>query len=255
MGHQGTGNDRTPEEGAAPGRAPAGCRVYAVGDIHGRADLLRRLHGQIRDDAKTASELRKVVVYMGDYVDRGPDSFGVIDMLIHEPLEGFERHHLKGNHEDMLMGFLETGSGGETWIFNGGRDTLESYEADLWDIGFGLGNLPGLGEKLHGNIPEDHLAFLAGLELRHREGGYLFVHAGLRPGVALEDQDEQDFLWIRHDFLDSDADYGMIVVHGHSIHPEPDIRPNRIGIDTGAWRTGHLTALVLEGDSRRFLRT
>ena len=255
MGHQGTGNGRTPEEGAAPGRAPAGCRVYAVGDIHGRADLLRHLHGQIRDDAEDAPELRKVVVYVGDYVDRGPDSFGVIDMLIHEPLEGFERHHLKGNHEDMLMEFLKTGSGGETWIVNGGRDTLESYDVDLWDIGFGLGNTPGLGEKLQANIPEDHLAFLAGLELCHREGGYLFVHAGLRPGVALDDQDEYDFLWIRHDFLESDADYGMIVVHGHSIHPEPDIRPNRIGIDTGAWRTGHLTALVLEGDSRRFLRT
>ena len=255
MGHQGTGSGGTPEEGAAPGRAPAGCRVYAVGDIHGRADLLRRLHGQIRDDAADAPGLRKVVVYVGDYVDRGPDSFGVIDMLIHEPLEGFERHHLKGNHEDMLMAFLETGSGGETWIVNGGRDTMESYDVDLWDIGFGLGNLPGLGEKLQANIPEDHLAFLAGLQLSHREGGYLFVHAGLRPGVALEDQDEYDFLWIRHDFLDADADYGMIVVHGHSINPEPDIRPNRIGIDTGAWRTGHLTALVLEGDSRRFLQT
>ncbi len=255
MGHQGTGNGRTPEEGAGSGWAPAGCRVYAVGDIHGRADLLRRLHEQIRDDAEDAPELRKVVVYVGDYVDRGPDSFGVIDMLIHEPLEGFERHHLKGNHEDMLMEFLETRSGHETWIVNGGRNTMESYDVDLWDIGLGLGNTPGLSEKLQANIPEDHLAFLAGLELRHREGGYLFVHAGLRPGVALDDQEEHDFLWIRHDFLDSDADYGMIVVHGHSINPEPDIRPNRIGIDTGAWRTGHLTALVLEDDGVRFLRT
>ena len=256
---QSTGNGRPGRETEADApvspRVPENCRVYAIGDIHGRADLLGRLHGQILDDAKTAPDLRKVVVYVGDYIDRGPDSFDVIDGLIERPLEGFERHTLKGNHEDMMMAFLETGTHGETWIMNGGRNTLDSYGIGLWDLLSDLRDLQKARDKLRQAIPESHWKFLTGLEMHHTEGDYLFVHAGLRPGVSLRDQNEFDLMWIREEFLYSDADLGHLVVHGHTSCPEPKIRPNRIAIDTGAWRSNRLTALVLEADTRRFLST
>ena len=239
--------------------APSGSRVYAIGDIHGRSDLLRRLHAMILEDAAPdspdAADLRKVVVYVGDYVDRGPDSAGVIGMLIEEPLQGFESHPLKGNHEDMMIRFLESGEGGEMWMFNGGRDTLDSYGIGLSDLSQFLDDREALAQAFGNAVPESHRAFLDGLRLYHREGDYLFVHAGMRPGVALEDQNEQDLIWIRDEFTDSDTDFGAIVVHGHSIRAEPETRPNRIGIDTGAWRSNRLTALVLEGNTRRFLQT
>ncbi len=240
-------------------KAPSGSRVYAIGDIHGRSDLLRRLHGMILEDAGPDSPdsagLRKVVVYVGDYVDRGPDSAGVIGMLIEEPLQGFESHHLKGNHEDMMIRFLETGDENEMWMFNGARDTLDSYGIGISDIILFRGDMEALALAFRDAVPESHRAFLDGLRLHHREGDYLFVHAGMRPGVALEDQSEKDLIWIREEFTDSDADFGAIVVHGHSIRAEPETKPNRIGIDTGAWRSNRLTALVLEGDTRRFLQT
>ena len=241
---------------------PSGSRIYAIGDIHGRADLLSRLHGMILDDAAPDSpnatdtpDLRKVVVYVGDYVDRGPDSAGVIGMLIEEPLQGFESRHLKGNHEDMMIRFLESGDGGEMWMLNGGRDTLDSYGIGLSDISLFRGDMEALALAFRDSVPENHRAFLDGLQLHHREGDYLFAHAGVKPGVAIEDQSEKDLIWIRDEFTDSDADFGVIVVHGHSIRAEPEIKPNRIGIDTGAWRSTRLTALVLEGDTRRFLQT
>ncbi len=244
-------------------KAPSGSRVYAIGDIHGRSDLLRRLHAMILEDAAPDSpgspdsaSLRKVVVYVGDYVDRGPDSSGVIEMLIEEPLPGFESHPLKGNHEDMMIRFLDSGEGAETWLMmNGARDTLQSYGIEFSDISLTLSEPEALAPIFRDAVPESHRAFLGGLLLHHREGDYLFVHAGMRPGVALEDQTEQDMIWIRDEFTGSDADFGAIVVHGHSIRAEPEIKPNRIGIDTGAWHSNRLTALVLEGDTRRFLQT
>ena len=242
-----------PEDIAA--RTPNGTRVYAVGDIHGRADLLRRLHRNILDDAEDARAARKVVVYIGDYVDRGPDSFGVVDMLIEEPLEGFERHHLKGNHEDFLLRFLESGADGEVWMMNGARATLESYGVEWSDMAYGPDGLAAARRKFADFMPESHLRFFHGLELRHSEGDYLFVHAGVRPGVPLAEQRPFDLMWIREAFLDSDADHGRVVVHGHTISPAPEVRPNRIGIDTGAFRSGRLTALVVEGVERRFLAT
>jgi len=207
-------------------------------------------------DAADAAGLRKVVVYIGDYVDRGPDSAGVIGMLIDDPLDGFESHHLKGNHEDMMLRFMETGEGAETWLMmNGARDTLESYGIGIADMSLFRGGTDALALAFRDAVPESHRAFLAGLALHHREGDYLFVHAGVRPGVAIEDQSEHDLIWVRDEFTESDADFGVIVVHGHTIRPEPEVRPNRIGIDTGAWHSNRLTALVLEADTRRFLRT
>ena len=244
-----------PGSAKASAHAPPGSRVYAIGDIHGRADLLRRLHGHILDDAAAAPDLRKIVVYLGDYVDRGPDSSGVIDILINRPLEGFERHHLKGNHEDMMIRFLETGAGSEIWMMNGARDTLESYGLGFSDTALYRYDAKGLAQAFTDAVPQGHRAFLSRLALHHAEGDYLFVHAGLKPGVALEDQDESDLIWIRNEFTRTDTNFGVIVIHGHSIRIAPDARPNRIGIDTGAWRTGILTAAVLEGGEVRFLRT
>lgn len=233
---------------------PEGCRVYAIGDIHGRADLLGPLHRQIMEDAAEATGLRRVIVYLGDFVDRGPDGAGVIEMLINEPLEGFESHYLKGNHEDMMIRFLESG-GGEMWFMNGARETVDSYGIGLSDLSFFLDDMESLAQALDDALPETHRAFLYGLELHHREGDYLFVHAGVMPGVAVQDQSERDLMWIRDEFTRTDADFGAIVVHGHTIREQPEVRPNRIGIDTGAWYSSRLTALVLETDTRRFLQT
>lgn len=242
-----------PENAAT--RVPDGTRVYAVGDIHGRADLLRSLHRKILDDAADAEAQRLVVVYIGDYVDRGPDSFGVVDMLIEEPLAGFERHHLKGNHEDFLLRFLETGSHGEVWMINGARATLGSYGVEWSDMAYGVDGLAAARQKFADFMPESHFQFFRGLELQHQEGDYLFVHAGIRPGVPLGEQRAFDLMWIREVFLDSSADHGVVVVHGHTIAPEPEVLPNRIGIDTGAFHSNRLTALVVEGAERRFLHT
>ncbi|MFQ5765163.1 MAG: metallophosphoesterase family protein [Rhodospirillales bacterium] len=253
--HQTTGEGPAAAGSRSEARAPEGSRVYAVGDIHGRADLLARLHRQIIEDAGDDAGLRRVVVYLGDYVDRGPQSFEVVEMLIREPLPGFERHHLKGNHEDFLVRFLETGEMGQIWMINGGNRTLASYGVDVWDMLSDFGALETARCKFRDALPESHRRFFAGLKLHHGEGDYLFVHAGLRPGRTLEEQSAHDMMWIREEFLNSDADFGQVVVHGHSISWEPEVRPNRIGIDTGAYRSSTLTALVLEGDERRFLET
>jgi len=253
--HQRPGIDGSHPENVAA-RAPEGTRVYAIGDIHGRADLLGRLHRKILADAADATAMRKVVVYIGDYVDRGPDSFGVVNMLIEDPLDGFERHHLKGNHEDFLLRFLDPGAHDDgTWMLNGARQTLESYGVEWSDMAYGADGSAAARQKFADFMPESHRSFFQGLELSHREGDYLFVHAGIRPGVPVEAQRPFDLMWIRDAFLDSDADHGCVVVHGHSIVPEPEMRPNRIGIDTGAFRSNRLTALVVDGAERRFLHT
>ena len=237
-----------------PARVPEGCRVYAVGDIHGRADLLARLHRSIRVDAERAGVRHKILVYLGDYIDRGHDSRHVINMLVHMPLGGFEIAHLKGNHEDLLLDYLDGGDG-RTWLFNGGDATLDSYGVSVFDPYVRESELERLRRRLLADMPADHLAFLRGLVTRHTVGDYLFVHAGVRPGVPLDEQREKDLIWIRGPFLDADDDFGKVVVHGHSIHPTPEMLDNRIGIDTGAYATNRLTCLVLEGADRRILQT
>lgn len=239
----------------APAALPPGTRVYAVGDIHGRTDLLREAHDLVRSDMARAPAARTVVVYLGDYVDRGLESRQVIDLLLDEPLEGVEHVYLKGNHEQFMLVFLDDHAVGANWLRNGGNATLYSY-------GVGMGEAPALDERLiaaqaalREAVPGRHMAFLENLRLSHREGGYIFVHAGVRPGRPLEEQVEDDLLWIRDEFLNSERDMGGIVVHGHSIVPEPEVRVNRIGIDTGAFASGILTVLVLEGSGRGFLQT
>lgn len=235
-------------------RVPAGQRVYAVGDIHGRPDLLAELRLRILDDAARDAGSACTIVYLGDYVDRGPGSFEVIDMLLHDPLPGFESVFLKGNHEDMMLRFL-AGPSDDNWLANGGDATLISYGVPL---AWGRGDrrwLEDLQSRLLQRIPPDHLRFLADLQLHHSIGDYLFVHAGVRPGIPLDRQRPVDLIWIRDRFLDSAQDLGKCVVHGHSITERPEVRSNRIGIDTGAFYTNRLTGVVLEGETYRFLHT
>lgn len=234
-------------------QAPPDTLVYAVGDIHGRLDLLRLAHQRIVADSQPSTARRKLVVYVGDYIDRGPDSRRVVDLLLDEPLPGFQAIHLRGNHEQALLDFLGDSDVAAEWFFYGGGATLESYGVAPPAPGGGPTALVALQADFKASLPERHLAFYKSLALAHREGDYLFVHAGIRPGVALSAQSAHDLLWIRDSFLQSNADHGAIVVHGHTITPRPEIKSNRIGIDTGAYSTGRLTCLRLERDEREFL--
>jgi serine/threonine protein phosphatase 1 len=242
------------QKGHAP-EVPPGRRVYAIGDIHGRADLLGDLHHLIHEDAYRRQSPHNVVVYLGDYIDRGDASPAVIDLLLDAPLPSFESIHLKGNHEDSLLRFLEDYTIGRAWLGYGGAETLESYGIPCSSAATGARELTRLQAEFAARLPDRHRRFLAGLRLMHEEGDYLFAHAGVRPGVPLEQQSEDDLLWIRDEFLASDAAFGKIIVHGHTISTRPDVQRNRIGIDTGAFATGKLTALVLEGSEWSFLQT
>jgi serine/threonine protein phosphatase 1 len=241
--------------GECAGAVPAGTRVYAVGDVHGCAALLDRLHARIRDDARDAPERRKVVVYLGDYVDRGPDSAGVIDRLLDDPLPGFETVYLKGNHEDFMLRFLDDPSVGGYWLMNGGGATLASYDVTETRPGRSAGPADGLGDAFRARLPAAHREFLDGLRLMHREGDFVFVHAGIRPDTPLDAQTEEDLLWIREPFLGSPEDRGFVVVHGHTPVESPELLFNRINVDTGAVWTGRLTALVLHAGEQYFLQT
>ncbi|MBF0393209.1 MAG: serine/threonine protein phosphatase [Alphaproteobacteria bacterium] len=235
---------------ASAATAPRGSRLYAIGDVHGRIDLLDRLLALIEADAATSPAARRVVVFLGDYVDRGPCSRQVIDRLAAGPPPGFEWIALDGNHEAMMRSFLEDPSTAPAWLRNGGDATLASYVGASPRIGDIPADLRGaLAEAL----PGAHLRFLSRLGPSHVEGGYFFAHAGVRPGVALESQSRDDLLWIRGPFLDHEGSFGRVVVHGHSIAPRPVDRHNRIGVDTGAYASGRLTALVAEGDWHGFL--
>jgi diadenosine tetraphosphatase ApaH/serine/threonine PP2A family protein phosphatase len=235
-------------------RVPPETRVYAIGDIHGRVDLLRDVHQMIHEDAYAHQAPRNVVVYVGDYIDRGPYSSEVVDLLLDEPLPGFERVHLMGNHEDSLLRFLEDIEIASSWLAYGGAATLQSYGVRP-PRGGKEDEIRRTQEALARNLPEAHLRFYRGLAMCHVEGDYFFVHAGVKPGVPLDGQSREDLMWIRDPFLHSDADHGKIVVHGHTISEAPDVRRNRIGIDTGAFASGRLTCLVLAGDRWSFLQT
>ena len=236
-------------------KLPAGELLYAVGDIHGRADLLANLLCQIEADATARGAANTTLVFVGDYVDRGPDSRGVVEMLLHGLPEGFDAHFLKGNHEAMLLDFVETPRRLDHWRMNGGGATMESYGVDVAGLVAAKASPEAWHAAFTAALPKSHLNFYRSLRLYVRAGDYLFVHAGIRPGVPLEAQDETDFIWIRHEFLDATEPFGLVVVHGHTPVDAPDLRPNRIGIDTGAVFTGRLTALWLQDGERGFLQT
>lgn len=231
--------------------APRGCRIYAIGDIHGCLPELDSLLGKIEADA-VGYDGETHLIFLGDVVDRGPDSAGVVRRMRLGPLPCGHHSFIMGNHEEAMIavyeGDLESLGG---WLSYGGTETLESYGLDRAEV-FRLG--PDLPRRMRESIPQEDLAFVRRFGNSVSLGDYLFVHAGVRPGVPLAQQDANDLRWIRSEFLDDDeTDHGAVVVHGHSIAAEPDVRANRIGIDTGCFSSGRLTALVLEGTSRRFL--
>ncbi len=236
-------------------RVPEGRRVYAIGDIHGRDDLLARLHALIAEDAATGTPAANSLVYLGDYIDRGPASRQVIERLAGPPLAGFEAVFLKGNHDDFLLDFLDDDGPADMWLMNGGIATLASYGIEVAFPPADPAELDAIRRDLARRLGPAHRDFLRRLRPSHAVGDYLFVHAGVRPGVDLAVQDPFDLMWIRGDFLDWDGPFGATVVHGHTITPIPVFRANRIGIDTGAYSSGRLTSLVLEGGSRRLLQT
>ena len=241
-----------PWNNGPPAAVPPDCRVYAIGDIHGQSALLDDLLGRIERDGMGRSEAN-VLVFIGDYVDRGGDSKGVIELLLNLP-PNFTTHFLRGNHDQALLDFLADPGSFPIWKDYGADETLASYGVPT-PASDAEAALRRTRDWLQESLPARHLRFFETLKSCATIGDYYFAHAGVRPGVPIEQQEERDLMWIRDEFLNSRASFGKIVVHGHTPANAPVVRPNRIGIDTGAYLTGHLTALVLEGTRRRFLQT
>jgi serine/threonine protein phosphatase 1 len=229
----------------APAALPPGRRIYAIGDIHGCARQLANLHDTIADDLATRPISSALLLHIGDYVDRGADTAGVVARLIDGcPIPGMDMVNLMGNHESTMLDALSgERAAGTDWLFAGGRAALQSYGIDP----------EAPRDQWAAKIPQSHQDFLRNLQLIHREGGYAFIHAGVRPGIPLESQARDDLLRSRQPFLYSEADYGAVVVHGHTPVKTPVVRHNRIAIDTGAVFGGKLTCVVLEAATLGFL--
>jgi diadenosine tetraphosphatase ApaH/serine/threonine PP2A family protein phosphatase len=232
-------------------RVPDGVRIYSIGDIHGRADLLADVLERIDTDLAKNPIPHGIEIYLGDYIDRGPASREVLDRLVAR-----KRTHrtvfLKGNHETFITDFVTNPPILEDWQRLGGLETLMSYGI-VPPINANADVQLQLAAALDRSLPESHRQFLCDLKTSYTCGDFFFVHAGVRPGISLKKQREEDLLWIRRDFLTCEDDFGKIVVHGHTPVPQPDVRPNRINIDTGAYATGRLTCLVLEDDEMRLI--
>lgn len=232
--------------------------VYAVGDVHGRYDLLKEMLGLIAADLREqAPRSRPFLVFCGDYVDRGPDSAETLEALIWLKRDDrFRLRMLKGNHEDALLGFMQSPETRGRWLRVGGRATLESYGVDCPRDPDDPQACRLASEALATQMPAAHQQLLGNLELSVIIGDYAFVHAGIRPEVSLARQSPHDLMWIREGFLGRTERFEKRVVHGHSwTGPEPEVRSNRIGIDTGAFKTGVLTAVRITDAGFDFLRT
>lgn len=235
-------------------RTPRGYRAYAIGDVHGRLDLLDRLLAAVERDVSERPPRKSLLIFLGDLIDRGPDSKGVIERLRTYRHDRLKPHFLAGNHEEVLLRLL-AGERGilASWLSFGGAECLQSYGVD--PVSVAQASEPNGLALVKQAIPEAHASFIGGFSDTISLGDYLFVHAGVRPGVDLSLQSQSDLRWIRSPFLEDDADHGFVVVHGHSIAHQVEFRPNRIGIDTGAYRTGVLTALAVDGEERWTLDT
>lgn len=238
----------------APPRLPPGLRVYAVGDVHGRLDLMLAMERLIAAD-QAGFRGETIEVWLGDYIDRGPDSKGAVERLIARAEAGERLVTLRGNHEAYILDFPDDPNELRRWLKFGGRSALASYGLETSAIGDEdiLAHAPELTAAALAAIDERHLAFYRRTLLSWRAGDYFFVHAGVRPGVALDRQEMRDLISIREPFHSHEGDFGAFVVHGHTPALEPVVRSNRICLDTTAWDTGVLTCLVLEGAERRFL--
>jgi serine/threonine protein phosphatase 1 len=233
------------ELSSAPAIVPPGRRVYAIGDIHGCDVQLANLYEIVAEDLARRPVDVPVLLHIGDYVDRGADTAGVLRrLLVGSPVPGMQVVNLVGNHDETMLHALSGDRPAATdWLFAGGRPALESYGIDP----------DSPRERWPENVPPEHLDFLRNLTLTHREGGYFFVHGGIRPGVPLDRQAREDLLRMRQPFLYSEMDFGAVVVHGHTPVKEPVVRHNRVAIDTGAVFGGKMTCLVLEGETLGFL--
>ena len=227
-------------------RGARGWRAYVVGDIHGRLDLLNSLLDKIHRELERRPSRKTLLVFVGDLIDRGPESAQVIERLRTYSKRGVRPIFLLGNHEEVLLRIV----GGDkslidSWLKFGGLQCLESYGVDAKRLR--SRPVDEIFEAIQRAIPKEHITFLEEFVDSCRFGDYLFVHAGIRPGVEIDQQRQSDLRWIREPFLFDDTDHGFVVVHGHTIRSEIEARPNRIGIDTGAYRSGILTALAIEG--------
>lgn len=226
-------------------RGAPGKRVYAIGDVHGRYDLLCDLLGKIEQHNAQRSRAKCNVIMLGDLIDRGSQSREVIELFLRRRPSFADFHFVKGNHEEAIV----RGLSGESnllsnWLHHGGYETAESYGIDR-SVLIGQPDFT-LEHILYSAIPESHLRFMEKFFDSIRFGDYLFVHAGVRPGVPIQQQSDKDLRWIRHEFLNSSEDFGAMIVHGHTVTDTVDIKPNRIGLDTGAYSTGILSALWIE---------
>jgi serine/threonine protein phosphatase 1 len=234
---------------------PDDTRIYCIGDIHGRHDLLIQLLSLIRQDSAGFSG-RVIMIYLGDFIDRGPQSREVIEELMRNAQPNIEYVYLRGNHEQTMLDFLHNDTVGLAWLTYGGQATLASYNA------VGDKEMPSQREdfiaiqrQLLKKLPHAHYQFLKNTSFSYSIGSYFFVHAGIDPDCPLSRQKPDDLLWIRGEFTGSTKSFEKIIVHGHTITDEPELLPNRIGIDTGAYASGILTCLVLQADQQRLIQT
>jgi serine/threonine protein phosphatase 1 len=234
-----------------------GVVVFAIGDMHGRADLLELVLHHVLHEARTLENRRVLLVCLGDYIDRGPGSRQVIDQLLAlKTAPNLEVRYLRGNHEKILLDFLaEPRRNGPSWCAFGGREALASYGVVAPEPNAGEEAWLAARDALRAALPPVHLSFFENLETAFEIGDYFFVHAGAKPGVALEDQVEEDLLWIREPFLNSRRRFEKVIVHGHSPGIEVHIDARRIGLDTGAYATGVLSMIRLEGEDQRLIQT
>ncbi|MGB5077898.1 MAG: metallophosphoesterase family protein [Sphingorhabdus sp.] len=236
-------------------RVPAGLRVYAIGDIHGRNDLLMQLLAQIDTDDAQRGGAETHIILLGDLVDRGSDSAGVIETAMRLKAEGRNARFLMGNHEEVFVRACRKQDTKITRFFLkiGGEATVLSYPITRAEY-IGL-DMEQLTERLASLVPPEHLAFIDDFEDQIVIGDYAFVHAGIRPGIPLAEQKPSDLRWIREEFVDQRGDLEKVIVYGHTIYDQVEERGSRIGIDTGAYASDKLTALALEGGERWYLQT
>lgn len=244
---------RAGETPAAPAAFPEGRIGYAVGDVHGRADLLERLLDQLEAAHPSPVDPPPIVVFLGDYVDRGPDSRRVVDVLLTGRPRGFERRFLCGNHEAMLLAFLRDPVENRHWLSTGGMETILSYGIAPISPEASAHVISETGARFRESLPAAHLKFFVDLERYVTLGGYAFVHAGVNPDKDLERQSDAELFWIRKKFLEGRRPYPFVVVHGHTPARAPYRDSRRIGIDTGAYLSGVLTAVKLHGERAEFI--
>jgi serine/threonine protein phosphatase 1 len=234
--------------------APDGRRIYAIGDIHGERELAERLLAKIRlDMAEHPAPAGAAVIFLGDYIDRGPDSRGVLDLLSDDPIPGCETRFLRGNHEQAMLDFLSDPVAHGIWLDFGGVETLASYGILSSRGRLTPDKLLALAGQLAIALSARHRDFLAGLEPYVVEGDFAFIHAGLRPGIPLAEQKLQDLIWIREPFLQSNEIFEKFIVHGHNIVEQPEILQTHVSVDTGAYSSGKLTAIIISGAGINFL--